>query len=121
MKLGMERHIREIINKRRRILGRTGEMLIVKHLVAKGYVLLNANYLVRCGEVDLVMSYMGRIHFIEVKTVSRENMIGNIRDFHVIHETNKYKPEQNVSSAKLKKILRTSIGNLMLRWYISIG
>lgn len=87
-------------------------MLIVKHLSAKGFSLIEANYLRRCGEIDLVMKNRGIIHFIEVKTVSRETIIGNTGDFHVIHETNKYKPEQNVSPTKLRKI------SLTVQWYL---
>ena len=85
-------------------MGRLGEMLIVKHLVNKGFHHIESNYRKRHGEIDLVMENKGIIHFIEVKSVSREIFIGNIQDFHVIHETNKYKPEENVSRAKLRKI-----------------
>ncbi len=111
----MNHRIREIINQRRRHLGRLGEMLIVKHLRAKGFEHLDSNYLKSYGEIDLVMRYKGKIHFFEVKTVSRENMIGNIGDFHVIHETNKHKPEENVSRWKITKLSRMVETYLMER------
>lgn len=52
------------------------------------------------------MENKGIIHFIEVKSVSREIFIGNIQDFHVIHQTNRHKPEQNVSAWKVRKLSR---------------
>lgn len=90
-------------------------MLVVKHLKAKGYRHVESNYLKRHGEIDLVMEHGGIIHFIEVKTVSREILIGQIPNYHVIHETNRHKPEENVSRWKLRKISRTVQSYLLER------
>lgn len=103
-------HVRKIIGRRKKRLGSLGEMLIVKHLTQKGYEHLGSNYRKKFGEIDLIFMFHEKLHFIEVKTVSRE-IQSNVN-----HETPawlaKHKPEENVSHAKLRKISK------MIRIYL---
>src|SRR3954468_11943015 len=52
----------------RRDLGALGEQLARRHLVARGYDVLDANYRTRYGELDLVASDGACLVFCEVKT-----------------------------------------------------
>ena len=120
--------IRTLIGRRKKEIGALGEALVVKHLKNKGFVHMESNFLRRQGEIDVIMASSGKIHFIEVKTVSRENMLGDvqkgaqnyktpdIRSSDVIHETsihetviredNNHSPEENVSAWKMRKLAR---------------
>lgn len=109
----LSEHIRKIIGRRRRRLGALGEALIVKHLTQRGFEHLGSNYRKKQGEIDLIFVRNEIIHFIEVKTVSREiRLKGQNRRSNVNHETF-HLPEENVSSSKLRKISK------MIRIYLS--
>ncbi len=54
-------------------LGQAGELLIADHLRQKGYVIIDRNWRIKGGEIDLIAtSPDGVIVFIEVKTRSSE-------------------------------------------------
>ena len=72
-------------------IGKLGEDIAVKFLIKHGYEIITRNFTQKCGELDIVAKNRGKIHFIEVKTVSCENF---------------YRPEENVSPRKLKRIAR---------------
>lgn len=95
------KQIGSLIGKRKKLIGSLGESLVVKHLKAKGFNHLESNYRRKPGEIDLVFESKSKIHFVEVKTVSREMFAG------VIHETGKHSPEENVSLSKLRRISKT--------------
>lgn len=52
----------------RRLLGAQGERLARRHLEARGFTLLDANFRTRHGELDLVVADATRLVFCEVKT-----------------------------------------------------
>ncbi|MEA2272832.1 MAG: putative endonuclease [Solirubrobacteraceae bacterium] len=52
----------------RRTLGRLGEDLARRHLERSGYVIVDANFRTRYGELDLVASNGRALVFCEVKT-----------------------------------------------------
>ncbi len=53
----------------RKKLGNKGELLACQFLQKKGYRLLRQNYLLRGGQIDLIMhSPQGNLVFVEVKT-----------------------------------------------------
>jgi putative endonuclease len=52
----------------RRLLGALGEDLARRHLEARGYTLLDANFRTRHGELDLVVADDDHLVFCEVKT-----------------------------------------------------
>jgi len=57
------------------------------------------NYLKKWGEIDVIAEKGGVIHFVEVKTVSRENIFEQDND--------NYMPEENVHPEKLRRMSRT--------------
>ncbi len=88
----------------KRIKGDFGEEIALRYLINKGFSLLTTNYLKPWGELDIVMKRQSRIHFIEVKTVSRESLggkqarVGDIKD-HI-------RPEENMHRRKLLRLHR---------------
>jgi len=70
-------------------------MFLKKHK----YVVLERNYAKKWGEIDIVSKKDGKIHFVEVKTVTRENISRENID--------SYEAEDNVHPWKLKRLERT--------------
>lgn len=90
-------------------IGRIGEDIAVKYLENKGFLVIGRNYLKKCGEIDIIAQKGKILHFIEVKSVSREK-IGHFADGfndHVSRETDSYRPEDNIHPSKLKRLART--------------
>lgn len=83
--------------------GSLGEQIALQHLLNKGYTLIQKNYWKKWGEIDLILDKSGVIHFVEVKSVSYETKEELLHA--VTHET--WRPEEQVHSAKLKKLGRT--------------
>jgi putative endonuclease len=52
----------------RKATGRSGEDLAAQHLVQQGYTILERNYRLRIGEVDIIARDEEYLVFIEVKT-----------------------------------------------------
>ncbi len=83
----------------KRKTGNLGEDIACKFLATKGYEIVEQNYLKPFGEIDIVAKKQGIIHFIEVKSVSRENLQGWFS-----HETGNYRPEDNLHPWKLRRL-----------------
>ena len=83
-------------------IGETGENLAEMFLVKHGYTVLERNYTVLYGEIDIICIKDGTLHFIEVKSVSRENIHDNVS-----HETNGIQPEENMHYKKIQKLHKT--------------
>jgi putative endonuclease len=47
--------------------GREGELLAAKHLIRKGYQILERNFRTRMGEIDIIARNNGYLVFVEVK------------------------------------------------------
>ncbi len=85
----------------KRELGNLGEDLACKYLLKHGFQIVERNYWRKWGEIDIVAKKGQNLHFIEVKSVSRE-----INDM-ISRETNdKYRPEDNMHPWKLKRLSR---------------
>lgn len=84
-------------------IGNLGESVACKFLRNKGFSIVNRNYLKKWGEIDIISRKMDKLHFVEVKTVSREN-IKNIS--HETSEHDEYRAEDNIHPKKLKRISR---------------
>ena len=80
------------------IIGKLGEDLACNYLVKKGYQIINRNYRLKIGEIDIVAKNKNKILiFIEVKTMKQS---GNP----AIAELS---PEDNLTKSKLKRLSRT--------------
>jgi putative endonuclease len=59
---------------RNQLLGAKGEDLVAEFLIAQGYQIIDRNWRIKEGEIDLIArNKHGEITFIEVKTRSNEN------------------------------------------------
>ncbi len=89
-------------------VGAVGEELSVRFLVKKGYDVIDRNYRRPWGELDIVAKKKGKIHFIEVKTLSYKivsSETSKIKDF--------FRPEDHVNDEKVKRlgrIIQTYLG-----------
>ena len=80
--------------------GEIGENTAERFLVKHGFSILDRNYTKKWGEIDIVAKKDNKIFFIEVKSVSS--------DFLPSKETiDRYHPEDNMHSWKLKRLSRT--------------
>lgn len=83
-------------------VGLLGEDIACRYLIGKGFTIVERNYTKKWGEIDIVASEKsGKLRFIEVKSVSREN-IDNIS-----HETSAIRPEENMHPKKMERMART--------------
>ena len=92
-------------------IGKIGEDCACEYLVKNGYKVIDRNYSRKWGELDIVAMKSKRLHFVEVKSVSRE--ISGSRD-DVIRDlpagrqeqNDSYRPEDNMHPWKLKRLGR---------------
>ena len=86
--------------------GKLGEDIACKWLVKHGYLVLERNYLKKWGELDIVATKDKKLHFIEVKSVFKDqNSMGS------------HRPEENVHSLKVRRLRRTIQTYLLERGY----
>jgi putative endonuclease len=93
----------------KRRLGDGGEELVVEHLSKNGYKILERNYLRKWGELDIVAQKDEILHFIEVKSVSRDtdSFCVNPPELSAGRETeDEYRPEDNMHPWKLQRLRR---------------
>ena len=83
-------------------IGELGENIAVKFLVKQGFSILDRNYTKKWGEIDIVAQKLGKIYFIEVKSVSRETLPSVSPA-----TTDDYRPEDNMHPWKVKRMMRT--------------
>ena len=82
-------------------VGRIGEDLACYFLETKGFEIIARNYRKKWGEIDAISRKDNAVHFVEVKTVSRENVES------IKLESGGYRPEDNVHPWKLERMART--------------
>lgn len=93
-------------------IGELGENIATKFLLNKGFSILERNYTLKFGEIDIIAKKNNKIHFVEVKSVSRETQ--NNKKQLVSRETiDSYKPEDNMHKWKIERITRT-INNYLI-------
>ncbi len=87
-------------------LGELGEDIACSFLKKQGFSIIERNYTKKWGEIDIVAKMEGKLHFIEVKSVSCEK--GWVS---VIHETSgmgdSYRPEDNMHGLKAERLAKT--------------
>ncbi|MBU0612356.1 YraN family protein [Patescibacteria group bacterium] len=83
-------------------IGEIGENIAVRFLMKHGFLIKDRNYTKKWGEIDIIAEKGSKLHFVEVKSVSR-NQISDVS-----RETlDSYKPEDNVHPWKMKRLSRT--------------
>ena len=83
-------------------IGEIGENVAVKFLMKQSFSIVDRNYTKKWGEIDIVAEKDNKIHFIEVKSVSRETL-----DTITKEALDQYHPEDNMHPWKLKRLSRT--------------
>lgn len=91
--------------------GEVGEKIALEYIVNDGFTVIETNYTKKTGEIDIVATKQGILHFIEVKTLFN-NYADNVshlsgRSEAKADETKPYDPWQNVSREKLRRFGRT--------------
>ena len=92
----------------KQVVGDLGEDVASKFLTGRGFKIIGRNYRKKFGEIDVIAEKAGKVHFVEVKTVSRHNLrnpIHNEMDSPVAPKDS-YRPEDNVHSWKQKRLSR---------------
>jgi putative endonuclease len=74
-----------------RFIGNIGESVACRYLEKKGFVILDRNFLRKCGEIDIIAKKTGTFYFIEVKSVTYKTL---------------YRPEDNVHRNKIMRLRR---------------
>src|SRR3990167_3723300 len=89
-------------------IGQSGEDIACEFLMKQGYAILERNYTKKWGEVDIIAEKEGKLHFVEVKSVSRETLEDVTPDLPAQAGTlDQYHPEDNMHPWKLKRLART--------------
>jgi putative endonuclease len=83
-------------------IGEIGENIAVKFLMKHSFLILDRNYTRKWGELDIVAEKNNKLHFIEVKSVSRETLNSVNRE-----TLDSYHPEDNMHPWKMKRMSRT--------------
>lgn len=109
-------------------IGRLGEELAGKFLMKRGYKIVDRNYRRPWGELDIIAEKKGKIHFVEVKSMSGHvgtkdgyKNLGGTTPRSVTHETfrgktleyvnskirkDDFRAEDHMSSLKIKRLGR---------------
>jgi Holliday junction resolvase-like predicted endonuclease len=80
-------------------IGALGEDIAAKFLVKHGFIVIERNYTLKIGEIDVITSRGGELGFWEVKTT--QCTIGNVS------RGTSYNPFDNIHEKKLKRFTQT--------------
>ena len=90
-------------------IGKIGENVAVKFLVKHGFLILDKNYTKKWGELDIVAERKNKLHFIEVKSVTKNlnTVILYPKIDEKIQGIDTWRAEDNMHPWKLKRMSRT--------------
>lgn len=80
-------------------IGKIGEDLARAFLMKQGFTILDTNYRILQGELDIVAKKDSKIHFVEVKSIK-------VRDFSNLNSL-AVQPEDNLTYGKYSKLVIT--------------
>lgn len=83
-------------------IGALGEEIAKNYLESRGYKTVARNYRKKWGEIDIIMSYKNKLHFVEVKTMSVKEGSREWRR----EGRDLYRPEDRMHPFKIKRIHR---------------
>ncbi len=81
-------------------LGVLGEDIACRYLKKLGFYIVDRNFRKKWGEIDIIAKKSGNLHFVEVKSVSCENIEV------VFGKNDTHNPEDNIHKGKLKRLSR---------------
>ena len=91
----------------KRHVGDIGENVACNFLKKKGFSVVGRNYNKKWGEIDIITKKKKDIHFVEVKTISRNLDVPNFFKHSVFDgKENEYRAEENVHPWKIKRLNR---------------
>lgn len=99
-----------IMDKYNKKVGGKGEKAAVKHLKKHGYKILQTNFLVRGGEIDIVAEKDGYTVFVEVKTRTSEQYgnaleaVGEVKQKRLLHAAQVYMMKNEVADVRFDVI-----------------
>ena len=87
----------------KQVVGQIGENATAKYLENKGFTIVDRNYRRKWGELDIVAEKGNKLHFVEVKSVSRpiDQAISRERE-----GRDGYRAEDNMHPWKQKRLSR---------------
>ncbi|MFZ2150000.1 MAG: YraN family protein [Minisyncoccia bacterium] len=93
-------------------VGEIGENVAVKFLMKHNFLILERNFTEKWGEIDVIAEKDNKIHFVEVKSVSKQSLEmvtpASTNSSLGGHETlDQYHPEDNMHPWKQKRLSRT--------------
>jgi putative endonuclease len=97
-------------------IGQLGEDIASTYLIRNGYSIIGRNFLKKWGEIDIIAKLGKKLHFIEVKAVSR-----NLEDINddlpnnIQNKVDSYHAEDNMHPWKLQRLGRTVQSYLLER------
>lgn len=92
----------KIFTSKSQLTGKKGENIAASYLQSKGFSIVDRNFGVLYGEIDIVALKRGVYHFVEIKTVTRE--ISNIDSF----QSGQFiRPEENFHDRKINRFKKT--------------
>lgn len=102
-------------------IGKIGEDIVKTFLVKHGFTVLQRNYRVPGGELDVIAEKDNILHFVEVKSLK-------VKDFKGVG-TMSIKPEDNLTEHKWKHVVRSALlyntkhnaGKGAKRWQIDLA
>lgn len=95
----------------KQVIGQIGENCAATYLERHGYKVIDRNYRKKYGEIDIVATKQGILHFVEVKStteahVTRESPAASAQGFGEPKDDDDYEAEENVHPWKLKRLRR---------------
>ncbi len=90
----------------KRKIGDIGENIACRFLMKRGFQIIEQNYSKKWGEIDIISKKGDKLHFIEVKSVTRDNLDFVTPACAGRYEIDEYRPEDNLHPWKLKRLSR---------------
>lgn len=112
----------------RRELGNAGEDAVCGFLERNGYTVLERNYTVRGGEIDIIAEKNGVIAFVEVKLrqegapVTGEEAVNSAKRRHLILAAQRYMTERGEGMSgrfDVAAVEQLKNGRLRMKYYVS--
>ena len=92
----------KVFTSKKQKIGEIGEKIAERFLVKQSFVILDRNYTKKWGEIDIISEKSNKIHFVEVKSVTKPDLKIVTRE-----TLDQYHPEDNMHPWKLKRMSRT--------------